>query len=74
MTHEDLTLHNEAIGVENAIAIGSCHLSGSHLHMLYGDGDKYSAYSHVEEATHMQGKGTKSGSFTRALSICSITF
>ena len=51
MTHEDFILHNEAIGVENVIAIGSYHLSGSHLRILYGDGDKYAAYTDVEVAT-----------------------
>ena len=51
MDHENFVLHNEAIGVENVIAIGSYHLSGRYLRMLYGDGDKYSAFADVELAS-----------------------
>ncbi len=45
LNHEDFYLHNEA--VQNVIAVGSYHLSGRRLRILYGDGDKYSAFADV---------------------------
>lgn len=45
LSHEDYILHNDA--VENVIAVGSYHLSGRTLRILYGDGDKYSAFADV---------------------------
>lgn len=45
LNHEDFYLHNEA--VQDVIAVGSYHLSGRHLRILYGDGDKYSAFADV---------------------------
>lgn len=51
LSHEDYHLHNDL--VENVIAVGSYHLSGRHLRILYGDGDKYSAYAdlHTDRIT-----------------------
>ena len=49
LNHEHYYLYNEA--VENVIAVGSYHLSGGHLRILYGDGDKYSAFADVDTAT-----------------------
>ncbi|KAL0046150.1 hypothetical protein WJX82_004061 [Trebouxia sp. C0006] len=45
LNHEDFYLHNEA--VQNVIAVGSYHLAGRRLRILYGDGDKYSAFADV---------------------------
>ena len=45
LNHEDFQLHNAA--VENVIAVGSYHLAGRSLRILYGDGDKYAAFADV---------------------------
>ena len=49
LDHEEYFLYNEA--VQNVIAVGSYHLSGRHLRILYGDGDKYSAFADVSTAS-----------------------
>lgn len=46
LDHEHYFLYNEA--VQNVIAVGSYHLSQGNLRILYGDGDKYSAYADME--------------------------
>lgn len=48
LDHEQYFLYNEA--VLNVIAVGSYHLAGNHLRVLYGDGDKYSAYADIDTA------------------------
>jgi len=45
LNHEDFYLHN--VAVQNVIAVGSYHLSGRRLRILYGNGDKYSAFADV---------------------------
>lgn len=49
LDHEQYFLYNEA--VLNVIAVGSYHLSGRHLRILYGDGDKYSAFADIDIAS-----------------------
>ena len=49
LDHEQYFLYNEA--VMNVIAVGSYHLSGKHLRILYGDGDKYSAFADIDIAS-----------------------
>ena len=51
LDHEHYILYNEAQGVGNVIAIGSYHLAGRHLRMLYGDGYKYSAFADIDTAS-----------------------
>ena len=46
LNHEHYYLYNDA--VQNVMAVGSYHLSEGHLRILYGDGDKYSAYADVD--------------------------
>ena len=38
-------------GINNVIAVGSYHLSGGMLRILYGDGDKYAAFHDVQLST-----------------------
>lgn len=61
LNHEDLVLHNEA--VENVIAVGSYHLAGRSLRILYGDGDKYAAFADVHTSkikwVHMNATSAK---------------
>ena len=45
LDHENYHLHNEL--VPNVIAVGSYHLSGRRLRILFGDGDKYSSFADV---------------------------
>ena len=49
LDHADFHLHNEAL--QNGLAIGSYHMSSGLLRILYGDGDKYSAYADVHTSS-----------------------
>ncbi len=49
LDHEHYYLYNEA--VQNVIAVGSYHLAKGHLRILYGDGDKYSAFADVDTSS-----------------------
>ena len=64
LNHEDFYLYNGA--VQNVIAVGSYHLSGRMLRILYGDGDKYSAFADVltSKITWLHLKGTSAVEWT----------
>eukprot|EP00891_Asterochloris_glomerata_P004170 jgi/Astpho2/4170/Aster-05137 len=49
LTYESFHLYNEF--VNNSIAVGSYHLEGKTLRILFGDGDKYASWEDVDTAT-----------------------